>query len=498
MVQLRPSSQTTSPLFVTPSAFEVGGPCQRPARGADPDRFPAMDDPALFGQGSSSLSTRREGCALVISIRRVSLGGGYRYLMESVAAGDGAAEHSSLTAYYAASGTPPGVFLGAGLAELDGGRGVAIGSRGLRGAPLQHARRCWPTRSPASRSAVSPKAPRGGLPVAGFDLTFSPSKSVSVAWALADEDTKAVIATCHRQAIEHILAYAEQAVFRSRSGTNGIVEEDVTGIVAAAFTHFSSRADDPQLHDHVIVWNRARSVSDGRWRTLDSRAIFKATTTLSELHQGVLSDLLTAALGVGWEARTRRHGAAPATRSPGSPRQLMAEFSQRSEQIAEASAKLRAAFRAAHGRSPTPVEDMALHHRATIATRGDKAHRSLAELTERVASTSRCPSSRPGAARLRRVPAGPQRPAAAPCRRPRRGDPRGRRPGGRAKRGRAPRHLRPPEPAGRGAPDAPRGALRLSRGPGRCRRADHRAGHRGLARAQPPAAAPHPDPVPAS
>ncbi len=48
----------------------------------------------------------------MISIRRISLGGGFRYLMDSVARGDGAAEpSSSLAAYYAESGTPPGCFL---------------------------------------------------------------------------------------------------------------------------------------------------------------------------------------------------------------------------------------------------------------------------------------------------------------------------------------------------------------------------------------------------
>jgi hypothetical protein len=53
----------------------------------------------------------------------MTLGSGYRYLMESIAGGDGAVKASSdLTGYYAVSGTPPGVFLGAGLAGLDGGR----------------------------------------------------------------------------------------------------------------------------------------------------------------------------------------------------------------------------------------------------------------------------------------------------------------------------------------------------------------------------------------
>ena len=66
----------------------------------------------------------------MISIRRVSLGGGCRYLINSVAAGDGNPEPSKgLAHYYASTGTPPGVFLGAGLVDLDGGRGVEKGSQ---------------------------------------------------------------------------------------------------------------------------------------------------------------------------------------------------------------------------------------------------------------------------------------------------------------------------------------------------------------------------------
>jgi conjugative relaxase-like TrwC/TraI family protein len=318
----------------------------------------------------------------VISIRRISLGGGYRYLIESVAAGDGAAGRSnSLARYYAESGTPPGVFMGAGLADLDGGRGVEPGLLVTE----QHLENMLAAcADPISGQPVgtTPKAPGGGAPVAGFDLTFNPSKSVSVAWALADEGTKTVIYDSHRRAIEFVLSYAEREVFHSRSGANGIVEEDVTGVTAAAFTHWSSRSDDPQLHDHVVVWNRTKSVSDGRWRTLDSRAIFKATTTLSELHQGVLSDLLTQALGVGWDARTRRHSTRPRYEITGVPETLMDEFSQRADQIDQWRADRVAAFVAARGRQPTPVEQMRIHQQGTLATRPGKTHHSLAELTD--------------------------------------------------------------------------------------------------------------------
>jgi conjugative relaxase-like TrwC/TraI family protein len=304
--------------------------------------------------------------------------------MESVAAGDGVRHQSiGLADYYAASGTPPGVFLGAGLVGLDRGAGIEIGSEvseehlfnllGMCADPI--------TGQPLGRPPVrSPAANR--TPVAGFDLTFSPGKSISTAWALADADTKARIAVCHRRAIEVVLAYAEREVFHSRSGKNGVVQEDVEGVVAAAFTHFDSRAGDPQLHDHVVVSNRARSVSDGVWRTLDSRGLFKSVVMLGELHQGVLADLLTKELGWDWDERSRRHSDQVRWEITGVPEMLLAEFSQRAAAIEERKEVLIPAFAAAHGRQPTIVEIVKLRQRATLETRPLKEHRPLGAMTD--------------------------------------------------------------------------------------------------------------------
>jgi len=53
--------------------------------------------------------------------------------------------------------------------------------------------------------------------IAGFDLTFSAPKSVSVAWALADGGTQGVIYGAHQQALAYVLRYAEQC-YRERCG----------------------------------------------------------------------------------------------------------------------------------------------------------------------------------------------------------------------------------------------------------------------------------------
>ena len=150
---------------------------------------------------------------MTVSIRRMSLGSGYRYLMDSVARGDGAGHASSpLTRYYAESGTPPGRFLGAGLAGLNAGIGVVEGAEvtepmlfnmlgmvadPMTGQPLGGRPRHWPKplqdrirdRIAALPSGLT-EADRAGevariegkeqerekrliRPVAGFDLTFS-------------------------------------------------------------------------------------------------------------------------------------------------------------------------------------------------------------------------------------------------------------------------------------------------------------------------------------
>ena len=315
----------------------------------------------------------------MMTIRRLSIGAGYKYLLKSIAVGDGpeGTEKSDLVRYYSETGTPPGVFLGAGLVGLDDGRGVAVG----QSVTAENLQRMLQDCADPITGEVLGKTP-SAKGVGGFDLTFSPSKSVSVAWALADKETREVIYRCHQEAITEVLAYAEREVFRTRSGQQGCVEEDVVGVIAASFTHFDSRDGDPQLHDHVVVLNRVQAVSDGVWRTLDSRGLFASTVMLSEMHQGVLSDLLTAELGWDWEAHTRRSSTAPKWEVAGVSKRLMDEFSKRTTAIVSAKDRLIAQFEDDHHRAPTDVEVLKLRQTATLSTRRAKKGVGLGDLTE--------------------------------------------------------------------------------------------------------------------
>ena len=130
-------------------------------------------------------------------------GQSYTYLLDSVTKDHGRpAAGSPMTRYYSAHGTPPGTWLGTGLAGLADGRGVAEGSFVT---PVQMERLFANGEDPATGSALgrSPHVYADGdprRPVAGFDFTFTAEKSVSVLWALADPSTREAIYACHRHA----------------------------------------------------------------------------------------------------------------------------------------------------------------------------------------------------------------------------------------------------------------------------------------------------------
>ena len=319
------------------------------------------------------------GAFNMMTIRRLSIGAGYKYLLKSIAVGDGpeGTDKSDLVRYYSETGTPPGVFLGAGLVGLNNGLGVAVG----QSVTAENLQRMLQDCADPITGEVLGRVPSLKA-VGGFDLTFSPTKSVSTAWALADRETREVIYRCHQTAIEEVLAYAELEVFRTRTGKQGCIEEDIVGVVAASFTHFDSRDGDPQLHDHVVILNRVQAKDDGAWRTLDSRGLFASAVMLSEMHQGVLSDLLTAELGWDWEAHSRRSSPVAKWEVADVSTRLMDEFSQRTTAIVGAKDRLIAQFKDDHFRAPTDVEVLKLRQTATLSTRRAKQGLGLGDLTE--------------------------------------------------------------------------------------------------------------------
>jgi conjugative relaxase-like TrwC/TraI family protein len=104
--------------------------------------------------------------------------------------------------------------------------------------------------------------------VAGYDLTFSPVKSVSTLWAVAGPAVAAVIEQAHQIAVQDALTFIEEHALFTRTRPQGIRQVNVRGLVATGFTQRDSRAGDPDLHTHVAVANKVQ--------TLDGRVLFKS------------------------------------------------------------------------------------------------------------------------------------------------------------------------------------------------------------------------------
>src|SRR6266545_3876421 len=255
------------------------------------------------------------------------------YYERSVAAG--------LDDYYAGRGESPGVWAGRGAKQLGLEGLVHEGELGrlIRGKhPLTEEKLRSHYR--ARRITIERIDPFTGdrtlevkklAPVAGFDLVFSPPKSVSLLHALGDEQTRRAVQEAHLAAWQAALAYLEDEACVTRRGRNGVYREHAGGFVAAAYQHRTSRAQDPHLHTHVIVANMAQSPSDGKWRALDGEPILRGyRLAAGYLYQAQLRAELTRSLGVEWEQP--RKGMAELRQVP---REAIREFSTRRAQVVE-------------------------------------------------------------------------------------------------------------------------------------------------------------------
>jgi DNA primase catalytic core len=216
--------------------------------------------------------------------------------------------------------------------------------------------------------------------VAGYDLTFSPVKSVSALWALAPPQVAEQIEAAHHAAVADTLGWLERSACYTRTGHGGVRQVETTGLIAAVFVHRDSRAGDPDLHSHVAVSNKVQA-RDGRWLALDGRVLHKAAVAASERYNTRLEAELVARLGVRFADRpSQLAGKRPVREVVGMDDQLLAAWSSRRRDIDARRAVLAGDFQREHGRPPTAVEAIALAQQATLETRGAKHEpRSLGE-----------------------------------------------------------------------------------------------------------------------
>ena len=348
-------------------------------------------------------------------------------------------------AYYMEGGTPPGLWLGEGAKrlglgarEVDGRDLEALFSRGVDPVTGNNLGRKYQIQK-TTDARITERVDRlpGGLDeetrqaeidkivseemqrktseaVAGFELVFSPQKSISVWWALADPRLKSQIYNVYRSALDDTIRKLEQDVIKTRTGVGGNIQDDILGITAAAFDHWDSRDHDPQLHTHLLISNKVQG-SDGNWRTIDSRgSLLPRISEVGAYFDSVLMDKLTERFGL--SCTTEQIAADPARYAKyltdnqladtminrtaysaelvGShagikwqiedvPMELVHEFSNRSKAVNKRTDELIERYRETYGKHPSQAQLIAIRQQATLHTRQAKTVMSLQALTAR-------------------------------------------------------------------------------------------------------------------
>jgi|TARA_E500000318_G_scaffold85190_4_gene81091 conjugative relaxase-like TrwC/TraI family protein len=146
---------------------------------------------------------------------------------------------------------------------------------------------------------------------AGFDLTFSDSKEMSVRWALTwkmpdQERAQALrdrLDETRREAVRRTLEWGLQnGAFCTRRGAGGKATkasrlEPVKAITTGHFIHRVNREAEPQVHEHVAVANFALR-HDGTTGALDSHSIITALPAMNAIYRTIEAELLAEQMGI--------------------------------------------------------------------------------------------------------------------------------------------------------------------------------------------------------
>ena len=195
-----------------------------------------------------------------------NLGDAKKYFKEHLAVGD----------YYAEGQTVPGHWFGQGAADL-GLNGVTTGDEFTRLCENLHPQT-------GERLTLRQKTTRTEMGADGkeretanrrvfYDFTFSPPKSVSIA-ALVGDDSRIVEA--HEQAVTLAMNQLQTFAATRVRKNNQCTDRQTGNLVTAIFRHDSSRALDPHLHTHCIVFNATFDAIEKQWKALQNHEMFAA------------------------------------------------------------------------------------------------------------------------------------------------------------------------------------------------------------------------------
>lgn len=248
--------------------------------------------------------------------------------------------------------------------------------------------------------------------VHGFDLTFCAPKSVSLVRVFGGDVGDKAVTAAHQTAIAEALEYLAAHAGYTRVHNPVTGEKDLqklTGLVAAAYQHETSRAGDPHLHTHVLVPNR-QARADGRLVSVDGTSLFHEARAAGIIYQATLRHELHRLIGLEWGPVDARTGMAeiagidPKTITAWSTRSTaLREWAANNLTVVEgvrglSAAQLGAAQKATRPRKPESVSWAELRAQWRADTRGLAVSRDA----QREARAAREQAARTAAARVTR------------------------------------------------------------------------------------------------
>ena len=156
--------------------------------------------------------------------------------------------------------------------------------------------------SPDGKKTLSGKKINPDKHRAGFDLTFSAPKSISLAALMGGAKE---LEQAHRTAVERTLKVIEQQHAQARVWDGKEQQKVNSGnLVVAQFHHTTSREKDPQLHTHCVVLN-CTQLANGKWRALTNEELYNNEMLLGAIYR---NELASVARKLGYEIEPRPDG----------------------------------------------------------------------------------------------------------------------------------------------------------------------------------------------
>ena len=230
-------------------------------------------------------------------------------------------------------------------------------------------------------------------PAVYIDVTVSFSKSISVLhtslrenerrarlagdqqaaghWAGREQAFQEISHRANRAALEYLQDWAgvtRTGYHGARIGGREPGRFEPAGLIVTSWLQGTSRDGDPQDHVHNQIARITRTMSDGKWRALDTMSVRGVLGALQAIAATALECELAAEFGVAWVPRADGRG----NEIAGVTQAQMDAYSTRTVQVHEKERELARVWECKHGRAPNSRELLYIANDATLQSRKGK------------------------------------------------------------------------------------------------------------------------------